>query len=73
MSIFPHDDQQDHGHDAALAALRLGYPQWVIGFDDNLHVWTAEYREPGGAVRFLAGHDLAELAARLETATTVAP
>jgi len=63
-------DQPQPHHDAALAALRLSYPQWAIGYEAALHVFTAE-RHDGPQVRFLAGHDLAELEARLVTATAL--
>ena len=65
----------DQPHDAhpSLAELRRQYPEWEISAPGHLHVWTAELRTGGTSVRFLAAHDTAELAARLETATTVAP
>jgi len=58
--------------DAALAALRHEYPQWTIGYEAALHVFTAEWHG-GPVLRFLAGHDIDELAARLATATKVGP
>jgi hypothetical protein len=70
MTSVP-DDQQPQ--QPSLGGLRRRYPDWTIGFDDSLHVYFAELRQADGAVRFLAGHDLPELAARLEVATAVAP
>jgi len=66
--------QHQPHHDPALAALRHSYPEWEIGYEAVLHVFTAEKRSADGrsSLRFLAGHDIAELAARLEVATTVA-
>ncbi len=67
MPTIPDDHQQYHPQ---LAELRRRYPQWVIEGPAALYVFTAELRSHGGrSLHFLAGHDVAELAARLATAT----
>ena len=55
----------------ALAALRAEYPGWLIQYEASLYIYSAELRQPDGAVRYLAGHDIPELAARLVTATAL--
>jgi hypothetical protein len=56
----------------SLDGLRRKYPEWTIEGPAALHVYTAELRTHGGrSLHFLAGHDVAELAARLETATAL--
>jgi hypothetical protein len=71
-------DQQrddDHGNGPALAALRAAYPApWVIRYEASLHVYSAELRsDDGRSLHYLCGHDVAELEARLVTATVVGP
>ena len=72
MSTIP---DEPHGNHAQLAELRQRYPEWVIEYGaSGLPILTAELRsEDGRSIHFLAGHTLDELAARLETATTVQP
>jgi hypothetical protein len=38
---------------------------WEIVFDSELGVWNAERRDRAGGIRFVVGHDAAELAAKL--------
>ena len=72
MPTIPDDHQPDYGNGPALAALRADYPApWVIRYEAPLHIYSAELRQPDGAVRYLAGHDIPELAARLVTATAL--
>lgn len=62
----------DKPHDVhpSLAELRLQYPEWTIEGPAALHVYTAELTtDDGRSIHFLAGHDIAELAARLASAT----
>jgi len=71
MPSVPDDHQPQQ---PSLDALRREYPEWTIEPPGALHVWTAELLSDGGrSVHFLAGHDLAELEARLVTAAKVAP
>ena len=48
---------------------------WQIGYEPaGLPVFTAEHRSADGrAIRYLVGHTIAELTARLESALTVEP
>lgn len=56
----------------SLGELQRKYPAWTVEGPGALHVWTAELRTHGGrSLHFLAGHDAAELAARLEVATAI--
>jgi len=74
MTSFPDDDHRDYDNGGpALAALRLRFPAWTIGFEAPLRIYSAELRQDDGAVRYLAGHDVAELEARLVTATAIEP
>ena len=52
-----------------LARLRAAYPEWTIESGaGGLHVYTAERRTHGGrSLHYLVAHDLAGLAAKLET------
>jgi len=71
MHSFSDDHQPHH---PTLDALRRQYPEWTIDPPAQLHVWTAELIGDGGrSLHFLCGHDLDELAARLATATAIAP
>ncbi len=68
MPTIPGNDHSRH--DATLADLRHRYPDWTIDPPAQLHVWTAELKSADGrSLHFLCGHDAAELAARLATAT----
>ena len=71
MNSVPDQPHADHPQ---LAELRQRYPEWTIEGPAALHVYTAELRTDGGrSLHFLAGHDVAELAARLATATETTP
>ncbi len=69
------DDHLPHHDREALAALRSGFGAWDIQFrPGGLPVFTAERKSGDGrSIRYLVAHSPAELAAKLETAGTVAP
>jgi len=56
-------------HHESLDDLRHAYPEWVIESGaSGLPVYTAERRTRGGrSLHYLVSHDLAGLAAKLET------
>jgi hypothetical protein len=69
MASVP-DQPSPHHDQPSLAELRSRYPQWTIDGPAALGVYTAElWGDDGRSLHFLAGHNLAELAARLGTAT----
>ena len=70
MPSVPDDHQHDNG--PALAALRAEYPAWTIAYEAHLGVYSAELKsDDGRSLHYLCGHDLAELATRLGTATAL--
>jgi hypothetical protein len=72
MSTIPDDHSRDYGNSSpALAALRAEYPAWTIVYEPHLGVYSATLRQPDGSLRYLAGHTVSELLARLQTATAL--
>jgi hypothetical protein len=72
MPSVPDDDHHDYDNGPALAALRAEYPTWTIRYEVALRIFSAELRSSGGrTLHYLCGHDIAELEARLVTATAV--
>lgn len=65
---------QSPAQQPSLGALRQQFPDWTIEPPGALHVWTAELRSADGrSLHYLCGHDIGELAARLEVAAKVTP
>ena len=81
MPTIPDDHQPHHdpGQPAAgsitVAGLREKYgSDWEILIHLDSAVVSAEHRSADGrAVRYLVGHSVSELAAKLETAVTAEP
>jgi hypothetical protein len=71
MTTIPDDPRHAYDDGPALAALRAEYPAWTIGYEAPLGIYSAELRQSDGAVRYLAGHTVGELRARLATATSI--
>jgi len=74
MTSVPDDHSRDYDNGPALAALRAEFPAWTIGFEAPLRIYSATQQTGHGhGLRYLAGHDVDELRARLITAAKVAP
>ncbi len=72
MPTIPDDHSADYDNGPALAALRFEFPAWAIGFEAPLRIFSATQQTGDGrGLRYLAGHDVGELRARLETATAI--
>jgi hypothetical protein len=55
--------------DLELAGLLAEFgSRWQIGYNEYLHVCTAEQNPGGNTVRYLVAHSVEELAGKLETA-----